>query len=371
MKFTVSRDLLSSRLQTILAVVSTRTTLPILGNVLMKADGDYLSLAATDLDISVACTLSAQVTKAGTTTVPARMLAEMVRELPDEDVNIAVANHRMEIKSGRGVYRISGMSPEEVPRLPAPPPAEGVAIPADRLKLVAQRTMYAASTDDTRPALNGILWQGNGETTHVVATDGHRLARVTLPEPRLKDVPSELIIPPKALSLVLKIIGDDTEEVTVIFGEKNIVFRVADITITSRLIEGPYPNYQQVIPSGNDKILTVDNEVLAAAVRRVAVLSNSLTHQVRFAITKDTNEKSATNQDVGGEARDTISCRYDKDDLEIGYNANYILEILKNFAPGDVVFRLGTSISAGLIESADEARRDEYLCLVMPLRLAD
>jgi DNA polymerase-3 subunit beta len=291
--------------------------------------------------------------------------------LPDEEIAVSVGNHRMEIKSGRGVYRISGMSPEEFPRLPAPPTSAGVAIPADQLKAVTQKTMYAASTDDTRPALNGILWQANGEETNIVATDGHRLAKITLPRKRLEGLEGELIIPPKALSLIMKMIDDETEEVQVIFGEKNVVFRVGDMIVTSRLIEGPYPNYKQVIPTGNDKILTVDNETLAAAVRRVAVLSNSLTHQVRFSISKDTIELSATNQDVGGEARETVSCKYDRDDLEIGYNANYILDILKNFAPGDVIFKLGTSISAGLVEAAESDQKDDYLCLVMPLRLAD
>jgi len=371
MKFTVNRDQLSGKLQTILAVISTRTTLPILGNVLLKAEACQLSLAATDLDISLCCSVPAEVGGSGSTTVPARMLAEIVRELPDENVSFSVSNHRMEIKSGRGVYRISGTSPEEFPRLPAVPTVSGVVIPADELQTLVQRTSYAVSTDDTRPALNGILWQANGEKTFIVATDGHRLARVTIPGERLKGLEGELIIPPRALSLVLKVLGDDTEDVTVIFGEKNAVFKVSDMVITSRLIEGPYPNYQQVIPTGNDKFLTVDGETLAAAVRRVAVLSNSLTHQVKFAVTKDSIELTATNQDVGGEARETISCRYDEDDLEVGYNAYYILDLLKNFGPGDVVFELGTSISAGLVHSADDSRKDDYLCLVMPLRLAD
>lgn len=371
MKFSINRDEFSGKLQTVLAAVSTRTTLPILGNVLLTAENDRLSMVATDLDISVSCAITAKIAKDGATTMPARMLAEIIRELPDEDVNIAVSNHRMEIKSGRGVYRISGMSPDEFPRLATVPSGAAVEIPADELKIVVQRAAYAVSNDDTRPALNGVLWQANGEHTYVVATDGHRLARVTVPSGRLEGLTGELIIPPKALALVIKIIGDTEETVSIIFGEKNVVFKIGETVVTSRLIEGPYPNYQQVIPTGNDKRLTVDSETLAAAVRRVAVLSNSLTHQVKFSISKDTIELSATNQDVGGDARETISCQYDEDDLEVGYNAQYVLEMLKNFGPGDVVFELATSISAGLVRSADEARKDEYLCLVMPLRLAD
>jgi len=371
MKFSLKRDEFAAKLQAVLAVISTRTTLPILGNVLLNAEGERVSLAATDLDLSITGHVAARVTKPGVTTVPARTLAEMVRELPDEEIQIAVTNHRMEIKSGHGVYRMSGLSPEEFPRLPGMPDGGGISIPADELQTMVQRTTYAVSNDETRPALNGVLWHASGDEMHMVATDGHRLARVTVPGNRLAGFKDELILPPKALSLVVKMVGEGTSEVIILFGEKNIVFRVGDIVITSRLIEGPYPNYQQVIPKDNDKLLRVDAATLAAAVRRVAVLSNTLTRQVRFSLSHNGIELSATNQDVGGEARETVACHYEGDDLEIGYNAHYVLDMLKNFDPGEVVFQLSTSIAAALVHSADEAQKDKYLCLVMPLRLAD
>ncbi len=371
MKFMIKRDDLSSRLQAILGVISTRTTLPILGNVLITATNDGVSLAATDLDLSMTATVPAKVSKTGSTTVPARTFAEMVRELPEEDVQISVTNHRLEIKSGHGVYKMSGMSPEEFPRLPAIPDGGAVTIPLDELRSMAYRTMYAVSNDETRPALNGILWQANGERMHMVATDGHRLARVSVAGNRLAGLKSELIVPPKALQLVLKMATDDTTDVAVMFGEKNVVFKIGDVVVTSRLIEGPYPNYNQVIPKSNDKFLKVDAATLVAGVRRVAVLSNSLTKQVKFALSNNSIELSATNQDVGGEAHETIPCEYKGEDLEIGYNANYVIEMLKNFDAGDVVFELATSISAGLVRAADDPEKEKYLCLVMPLRLAD
>jgi len=342
-----------------------------LGNVLLTAENDRLSLAATDLDLSVSGALPAHVTKPGSTTVPARTLAEMVRELPEEDVAISVTGHRMEIKCGHGVYRMSGISPEEFPRLPAIPEGGAATIPADQFKMLVQRAQYAVSNDDTRPALNGILWHVEGDNLYAVATDGHRLARVAVPGNRLAGLKDELILPPKALGLVVKILTDDIAEVGIIFGEKNVVFRVGDMVVTTRLIEGPYPNYRQVIPQDNKKLMRIDGATLAAAVRRVAVLSNSLTHQVKFALSGDSVELSATNQDVGGEARETLACHYQGDDLEIGYNAQYLLDMLKNFDPGEVVFRLSTSISAAVVHSADEAAKDRYLCLVMPLRLTD
>lgn len=371
MKFTVKRDALAEKLQTVLSVVSTRTTLPILGNILITAENDGLQFAATDLDLSVTCTIPAKVTKPGTTTMPARTFSEMVRELPDEDVAINVTSNRMEIKTGRGVYRVSGMPAEEFPKLPTVPSTGENLIPGDQLRSMVRRTSYAASVDPTRPALNGILWQSNGEGMNMVATDGHRLARVRMPENRLAGVDGDVIIPPKALSLVLKILGDDEADVGVTLGEKNIMFHVGETVVTSRLIEGPYPNYQQVIPSSNDKQMTIDAGTLMAGVRRVAVLSNSLTHQVRFALTGDKLELSAANQDIGGEAKESLPCQYSGEDLEVGYNANYILDMLKNYENGDVTFELATSVSAGVIHSAIEEKKDEYLCLIMPLRLAE
>lgn len=371
MKFTVNRDALAEKLQTVLSVVSTRTTLPILGNILISADKEFLELAATDLDLSVLCKIPAKVTKAGTTTIPARTFAEMVRELPDEDVSVNVTGNRMEIKTGRGTYKISGMPAEEFPKLPSIPETGQSVIPGDQLKSMVRRTAYAASVDPTRPALNGILWQSNGEGMCMVATDGHRLARVKVGENRLAGHAGDVIIPPKALSLVLKILGDEESDVGVTLGEKNIMFHVGETVVTSRLIEGPYPNYQQVIPTSNDKELTIDSGTLMAGVRRVAVLSNSLTHQVRFYLSNDKLELSAANQDIGGEAKETLPCQYKGEDLEVGYNANYILDMLKNYEDGDVTFELATSVSAGVVRSAKDEQKDDYLCLIMPLRLAE
>ncbi len=371
MKFTVSRDELADKLQTVLSVVSTRTTLPILGNILLKGEGDQLQIAATDLDLSVTCTVAAKVSKGGVTTVPGRTFSDMVRELPDEDVVVNVSNNRMEIKTGRGTYKISGMPAEEFPKLPTITTSGEIHIPGDQLKSMVRRTAYAVSVDPTRPALNGILWQENGEKMHMVATDGHRLARITLPENHLAGHKSDLIIPPKALALVIKILGDSADSVGIALGEKNILFRVGDTIVTTRLVEGPYPNYEQVIPTSNDKRMSVDAATLMAGVRRVAVLSNSLTHQVKFALSNDKLELSAANQDIGGEAKESLPCQYQGEDLEIGYNATYVLDMLKNYEDGDVVFELATSVSAGIIRAAKESKDEDYVCLIMPLRLAE
>ena len=371
MKFSAEKAELWDRLQTVLSVISAKTTLPILANLLIKAEGDSLSLSATDLDLSITTSLSGKITKPGLTTVPARTFGEIVRELPAEEIVFSEQNNRMEIRAGRGIYKISGMPADEYPRLPQIKGGGHTTLPSVQLGEMIRKTLYAVSNDETRPALNGVLWQAVGERMHMVATDGHRLARYSVSDNRLIGVRDDLILPPKALNVVAKMATEYDGDVEVSFGEKNIAFTMGPTTITSRLIEGPYPNYEQVIPATNDKLLRVDVEELAAGVRRVAILSNSLTRQVKFALSKDALELSATNQDVGGEAKEKIPCEYTGEDLEIGYNAGYVLDILKQMESQKVEFALATSISAGVVKACDGPMREGYLCLVMPLRLAD
>ena len=371
MKFSAGKVELAERLQTVLAAVSMKTTLPILGNILLRAEGETANLSATDLDLSITTSVSAKVGKPGMTTVPARIFAEIIRELPGDEVALSEQNNRMEIRAERGVYKLSGMAADEFPRLPQIKGGGHTTIPAAQLADMIKKVIYAVSTDETRPALNGVLWQAVGERMHMVATDGHRLARYTVGDNRLLGVRDDLILPPKTLHLLAKMAADCEGDIEVTFGEKNIAFTLGPTTITSRLIEGPYPNYEQVIPAANDKLLRVDVEELSAGVRRVAILSNSLTRQVKFSLSKDGLELSATNQDVGGEAKEKILCEYSGEDLEIGYNAGYILDILKQVDSQKVEFALATSISAGVIKAGDGPLRDNYFCLIMPLRLAD
>jgi len=371
MKFATSRIELSDRLQIVLSVISAKTTLPILANVLIKADGDTIALSATDLDLSISTSLSGKITKSGQTTVHARTFAEIIRELPGEEISCTEQNNRLEIRTSRGVYKISGMAADEFPRLPEVKTSSQVKMPADQLSEMVKRTSYAVSADETRPALNGVLWQASDAGMRMVATDGHRLARYTVADNRLAGVTGDLILPAKALQLVTKMAADTGDDVGITFGEKNIVFNLGHTTITSRLIEGPYPNYEQVIPKDNDKICTVDVGELTGGVRRVSILSNSLTRQVKFSLSKNSLELSATNQDVGGEAREGIPCDYAGEDIEIGYNAGYVLDILKNLQSEKAEFALSTSISAGVIKACDGPIKDNYLCLIMPLRLAE
>jgi DNA polymerase-3 subunit beta len=370
MKFTLSKSKLSNCLQSILQVVPTKSTLPILTNILIEALENKLKISATDLDISISNTLDCSVTKKGAVALPAKILFEIIRELPESEIAFESTNTRVEIRVPNGSYKIAAVSSDDFPKLPAVNTKKEIRIPAGDLVQMIRKTTFACSTDETRPALNGILWQTQGDRMQMVATDGHRLAKVAVENTVLKGISEDIIIPPKVLNLIPKFVVNDSEEIGVIFGENNIIFNLDNTILTSRLIEGPYPNFEQVIPSSSDKKMVVSKEDLAGAVRRVSILSNALTHQVKFAAQSESLELSTSNADVGGEGKESVSCEYSGDAVEIGYNATYILDILSKIEEDEVIFELSSSVAAGVVYSP-AIPKEEFLCLIMPLRLAD
>jgi DNA polymerase-3 subunit beta len=370
MKFSLPKSKLNTCLQSILQVVPSKSTLPILTNILVEALEGKLKISATDLDISITATVECTVVKKGSVALPARILFEIIRELPEAEVTLEVVGNRVEMKIPNGSYKIAAIAPEDFPKLPAVNTKKEIRIESIDLVKMIRRTTFACSTDETRPALNGVLWQTKGDKMQMVSTDGHRLARMSASNTKLKGLNEDIIVPPKVLNLIPKFLEGGQSEVGIIFGENNIIFNLGNVVLTSRLIEGPYPNFEQVIPSTNDKKMSVSREDLAAAVRRVSILSNSLTHQVRFSIRKGGLTLATSNADVGGEGREVLDCDYQGEPLELGYNASYITDILARMESSEVTFELSTAVSAGIVYSPDTPKED-YLCLVMPLRLAD
>jgi len=205
----------------------------------------------------------------------------------------------------------------------------------------------------------------------MVATDGHRLAKFSQKNKKLKGLHEDVIVPPKILGVLIRLIGDQDKEVGLIFEENSLIFDLGDTILSTRLIEGPYPSYEQVIPKDNDKKLIVEKDLLTNTVKRVSILSNLLTHQVKFSLKKDILELSSANFDMGGEAKEKIPCDYKNDDLDLGYNALYIQDALKQIDGDEVVFELSTPVSAGMVYSTQKKEDEEYLCLIMPLRLVE
>jgi len=371
MKLTILKSKLLSALQDIVSVIPSKTTLPILSHILIEADDSKIKLAATDLDISMTTTLEAKVTKKGEITVPAKTFTDIIRESPETQIEINAADNRMELKINHGVYKLPGLPVDEFPKLPTVNLSKEIKIAGPDLCRMIKKTIYAVSTDETRPALNGILWQTKGENIQMVATDGHRLAKFSQKNKKLKGLHEDVIVPPKILGVLTRLIGDQEKEVGLIFEENSLIFDLGDTILSTRLIEGPYPSYEQVIPKDNDKKLIVEKELLANTVKRVSILSNLLTHQVKFALKKDILELSSANFDMGGEAKEKIPCDYKNEDLDLGYNALYILDALKQIDGDEVMFELSTPVSAGMVYSTQKKEDEEYLCLIMPLRLVE
>jgi len=371
MRFKTNKAKLNQAVSRIQSIVPPKSTIPILSNILFELEDNKLNLKVTDLDVSMTSHIDVEVLKTGSITVPAKVFSEIVKELPDYDLDISATENRMEIKCGSGIYKLSGFAAEDFPKLPEVHLGRQVKVNARSLCSMIRRVLFAVSRDETRPALNGILWHTSEEGLNLVATDGHRLAKITRSDINIPGQKKDIIIPPKVLENLIKLTHENAEEIGLILNDNSIVFVLDDAVITSRLLEGPYPNYEQVIPKDNDKSLLIEKDLLQAAVKRVAILSNSLTHQVKFGIKQDMLELSATNFDFGGEAKENMTVSYKGEDMDIGYNANYILDVVKQIDFDEVRFELNNPTTAAVIKPQKMSENESCLFLIMPLRLMD
>ena len=384
MKLTVDRNELWQGIDTVLDAVPSKPALPVLANILLEADGETLSLAATDLDLSIRAEIPAAIEKKGRITVPARTLAEITREWPDAELSIEVQDDRLKLSgllgkadSKKGVYSLSGMAADEFPNMPTSLEGAGLTLGDDEadtnvLVDMINKTAFAVSRDDTRPVLNGVLWRIDSQGMQMVATDGSRLAcyklAIDLTDQVKGDEESSVIVPPQALSQIVKLLGGQGGPVKITLGETQVLFEVANKKLLSRLIEGPYVDYGQVIPQNNEKELRIASEDLLPAVRRVSILSSSYTRQVRFKLNGGQVELSAASPEIGGEAREVIPAHYTEDEMEIGYNAQYLIEILRKMDTNEIRFELENHVTAALLRPTVQKEGEDYFCLLMPLR---
>jgi DNA polymerase-3 subunit beta len=345
-----------------------------------------VKMSATDLDISITCTLSASIEEPGATTVPARKFSEIVRELPEEPLALTAEDGRVTIRrqsGAEGTYALMSVPADDFPDLPNE--IEGPEITfsednedapgSDVIRDMVSKTAFAVSRDETRPVLNGVLWQvGEGRMT-MVATDGHRLVKYSRAQKGLPDGTTDAIVPPRALNHLVKLMSGGAKLSHARFGQSHVMFVLddagGDIHIFSRLIEGPFVDYEQVIPQNNGKRLRVSNSLLLPAVRRVSILASAQTHQLRLDIKKNQLGLSATSQEIGGEARESLNVDYDADEMIIGYNSGYLQDALRRIESDDVLFELDSAVSAGIIRPGEQMDGEDYLCLLMPLRLND
>jgi DNA polymerase-3 subunit beta len=370
MKFTITRDNLQEGLVAVAAAVPAKTTLPVLANILVEAGKEGLRLSGTDLDISVATTIPASVDQEGAITLPAKKLVEIVRELPSATVRVAASGEqRVALECGKSRFKLLGLSREEFPAFPGLSFDGGWTVRSGDLQKLIGHVAFAASTEESRPILNGVLWEMRPDRMRMVATNGHRLARMDVPLAGDGAATADLIVPPKALEQIRRLFKAD-EEIEIGRSENHLGFRSVSTQVYTRLIEGPYPNYEQVIPRENDKVVTADRATLSSALRRMGTVASDQTHRIRMAFSAGTCKLSVQTPDLG-EAQDEVSVTYEGDPIEIGFNATYLLEILKIMPTDEVRMTFKAPERAATCEPVGWNDPASYLTLVMPLRLVD
>ncbi|MFH1144729.1 MAG: DNA polymerase III subunit beta [Candidatus Eisenbacteria bacterium] len=369
MKFTLMQGDLQKVLHLVASVVPSKSTLPILETVLVEAGiGGELTLTTTDLDISVRVKRNVAVEEGGKVAISARRLYEIVRELGDQELALTGDESGLTLKCASGRYRFVGAPVDDFPGLPEIAEEKQVSIAPARLERMIRRTLYAVSTDETRPELTGVYVLIGESEMSLVATNGHRLARAGL-QGAFKQK-REMLFPPKALNQVLRLISEAGGDIE-INGAKNYGrFRIGTTELYSRLLEGPFPDYQRVIPKTNPLQAVIQRADLLASLRRILVLSDSQTRQIRMVIEPSRLQVLAEYQGAG-EAMEELPLEYSGEPLTIGYNGGYLLEMLKTFDAQRVEMSFQSAVSAGVFRPLDEDPAENLLCLVMPLRLPE
>lgn len=370
MNISIDQKILLKHLQGISAVVPTKTSLPILSTFLLETKGDgKIVLTANDLDVSLTTTIECETSGAANVAIPGKKFFEIIRSLPEDTVVIDADGERISVKCRKSRFKMVGKSAEEFPKLPQQKPIGSFVMKTNTMEDMVNKTSYAVSSDLTRPSLCGVLWEVKGGNLSMVATDGHRLAKVELDNAVPEVSADEVIVSPKALN-ILRSLSTDKEEVSVSLAENHITFDLGESVIYSRLLEGPFPDYNQVIPEKNEKRLVINRDELTAACRRVSILSSVITHQVKLVVSNDKLTLSVNTPDVG-EAVEEIPCSFAETKMEIGYNARYLLDILKTMDSEDVSFLLDRNDNAGMLVPTEGEGELKQQCLLMPLRLTD
>jgi DNA polymerase III subunit beta len=373
MKFSAANTDLLKALGKVINVVPSKSTLPILECILFELNGNELRLTASDLDIYTTVTLPVNGESDGKLAVPARKFHEALRALSNVDLHCTTdeTSYRMTLKTEQGEYKMSGESAANFPEIESVASQFTVELESSLLRDIITKTVFAVSGDELRPAMMGILFQWREGEFRAVATDGHRLVRIQHAGAIAQAVAEgtmDVILPAKTMHLLLKTLSDGMVSVT--FGNSNVKFQYNEILTVSRIIDERYPNYESVIPSGNDKSLMVNCAALTSVVHRCAIFSNAVTNQIRLSVSKNEVKVSAEDIDVGGEARETLPCVFDSDEeMEIGFNARYLAEALSHVDSENVEFFFSTPTRAGLLKPGVQPQDMDVLMLVMPLRL--
>ncbi len=364
MRFSVARDTLLAGLQTVQNVVSSRTTLPILSNVRIQAADGQLRFTTTDLDVGVTCVAEAQVDRPGGTTLPVKRLASIVRELPAGEVHVEVEGKNIaSLRCGQIFFKIHGLPEDEFPPFPEFSDCKLFSLKQGELKDALRKTSYAISTDETRYVLNGILFSFKDSRLTMVATDGRRLGLVDLEVEFPQSEEVDVIVPTKCINELARLVGD-SGEMKMYVAQNQVAFDVGTTRLVSKLVEGNYPNYRQVIPNEVRERVTLERELFQAAVHRVSLLASEKSNSVKLMFTKNNLEIAANTPDIG-EARESIPVIYKGNDLTIAFNPEYLMAPLRALPTDEVFLDLIDEMSPGVIKI-----QSPFLYVIMPMRVS-
>jgi DNA polymerase III subunit beta len=374
MKFKINRDHFANGLAQVLNVVGSKASMPILSNVLIEAEKDQISLTTTNLDLGIRCKIKAEVKETGSVTLPVKRLASIVRELPNVDVTFdGSPNHQVKLSSGGSNFRIMGIGKEDFPPLPEFGEEKAYTLQQEELNSMVKNVSYAQSTDETRYILNGVYFNFRDGKLSLVATDGRRLAVVS----KEMEVPTQsagaIILPAKTVSELTRLL-DKGEKVKINFDERRCAFQIAtdkdtsglidNVYLYSKVVEGNYPNYLQVIPKETHQRIKLERELLLECVHRAALVCSEKANSVRIKLSSNLLEITAQSPDFG-EAHESMAIGYSGPELQVAFNPAFIMDPLRALTKDEVFFEVKDDVSPGVFKTLDS-----FICVIMPVRLS-
>ena len=370
MNFSTSKKALQKALQKLIKATPTRSTLPILNCVFIKTIKTKTILRATDLEITIQIEIPTSIEKEGSICLPIKTLLDITNELPETRITILEKNYKTTIQTEFGEYNLMAKPADEFPAIPKVDDKKSFEIPGDVLKKIIKKTFFAISKDELKPALTGVLFRIKDSIITTVSTDGHRLVRYIRKEKLLNKTEGDFIAPRKFLNFLQT--QDLNKTVQLLLGDNYIAANLNKDTVITRLIDERFPDYNSVIPKENNKKLKVLKNEFLSAIKRVSIFSNKSTHQVALSLKeKNTCEILTEDPEKSSKAKETISVEYKGEDLTIGYNAEYLKDVVSHISTDEVLIKFSTSISAALFSSNKKEEKTETLMLLMPIRLND
>lgn len=371
MKFIVSSSALLKQLQNISGVLNSSNTLPILDNFLFEINKGGLTISASDLETTMIATLNVESKDSGNIAIPAKLLIDTLKTFPEQPLTFSIDKKKfaIEISSDYGKYKLTGHDGDEFPKVPKIESGSSLELDAAVLASSINKTIFATGNDELRPVMSGVFCQLSPENITFVATDAHKLVRYRRTDATAKNAAS-FILPKKPLNLLKNVLSSAEGAVKIEYNKTNAFFTLSNINLICRLIDGKYPNYDAVIPKENPNKLTVNRSAFLSSIRRVSIFSNKTTHQVRLKISGSELNISAEDLDFANEASERLTCQYAGDDMEIGFNSKFLVEMLNNLDSDEINIEMSAPNRAGIILPAkSETPGEDILMLVMPVML--